>query len=148
MKLVRLLLTLLLIFPVVVFAKVVVKEEPLTWEKSARLPGDQLYQNLCAACHNFDGTGNGIACEALGISAPDLTHIADRNGGVFPRRKVGRLIGSYAHGTGQEESVMPAWQPQFYYVRTGWSSFQREAHARNRIYELTRYLETLQVPDQ
>ena len=40
---------------------------------------------------------------------------------------------------------MPEWEQQFLYVRTGLSSFQREAHARNRIHELTEFVETLQA---
>ena len=146
MKLAQCSIALLLVLPAVAIAKVVVREEPLTWEQSARLPGDQLYRNLCAACHDADGSGNGIASEALGAGAPDLTHIAARNGGVFPHKKVERLIGNQAHYSGYGETVMPEWEQQFMYVRTGLSAFQREAHARNRIHELTEFVETLQAP--
>jgi mono/diheme cytochrome c family protein len=145
MKLIPCLLALLLALPAAVFAKAVVREEPLTWEKSARLPGDQLYRNLCAACHADDGSGNGIASQALGVGTPDLTGIAARNGGVFPHKKVERLIGNQAHYSGYGETVMPEWEQQFMYVRTGLGAFQREAHARNRIHELTEFVETLQA---
>ena len=60
----------------VALAEVVVRKEPLTREKSAlSLSGQQLYQNLCAACHGKEATGQGKACETLGIHAPDLTRI-------------------------------------------------------------------------
>jgi mono/diheme cytochrome c family protein len=147
MKLVIYLLTCLLTFPFAVMAEVVVREEALTWEKSARLPGDQLYGNLCAACHDSDGMGNGVASSALGIGAPDLTRYSAHSNGVFPRKKVERLIASNALHEGQGTGAMPEWEQQFLYVRTGLSAFQREAHARNRIRVLADYIETLQVAD-
>ena len=136
---------LLLAFPLVVFAEVVVREEPLTWDKSARLPGEHLYQNLCAACHNSDGTGNGTASDALRIGAPDLTRIAASDDGVFPHKKIEQLIANNALQKEHAKNAMPAWEQQFLYVRTGLSSFQREAYARNRIHVLTEHLESLQA---
>lgn len=141
------LLSLLLIFPALVFADVIVREEPLTWDKTARVSGDQLYQNLCAACHDADGSGDGIASTALGIGAPDLTRMADINNGIFPHKKVERLIANNAISGLHGNNPMPAWEQQFVYVRTGLSTFQREAYARDRIHDLTKYIESLQVPN-
>ncbi len=140
-------LLLWLIIPAAAIADVVVKEEPLTWDKTANLPGDQLYQNLCAACHNFDGSGNGVASNALAIGAPDLTRIAAVNGGVFPNKEIQRLIANNDARNPHGDINMPAWEQQFMYFRTGLSAFQREAYARNRIRELTAYIETIQVPN-
>ena len=134
-----------LLVPMAVSAEVVVKEEPLTWDKTARLPGEQLYQNLCSACHDVDGTGNGIASAVLHIGAPDLTRIAASNGGVFPHKKIEWLIASNARQHQHGDTAMPDWEQQFLYVRTGLTSFQREAYARNRIQVLTAHLESLQV---
>jgi len=135
---------LLLAFPLVGFTELVVKEEPLTWDQSARLPGDQLYQNLCATCHGSDAMGNGPASNALGIGAPDLTRIAASNDGIFPHKEIEQLIANDALHNEHVQNAMPAWEHQFSYVRTGLSSFQREAYARNRIHVLTEYLESLQ----
>lgn len=136
-----------LIFPATVIADVVVKKEPLTWGKTARLPGDHLYQNLCAACHNSDGSGNGMASDALGIGAPDLTRIAAVNGGVFPRAEIERLIANSDYRNPHGGSPMPAWEQQFQsvYFRTSRNSLQREAYARDRIRELSDYIETIQL---
>lgn len=136
---------LLVVFPWAVCAEVVVKEEPLTWDKTARLPGEQLYQNLCAACHNPDGTGNGVASRALDAGAPDLTRITARNGGDFPHDEIEWMIANNSAQGKHGRMVMPAWEQQFMYVRTGLSAFQREAYARNRIHVLTEYLESMQV---
>jgi mono/diheme cytochrome c family protein len=138
-----------LIFPATVIAEVVVKEEPLTWGKTARLPGDHLYQNLCAACHNSDGTGNGKASDALGIGAPDLTHIAARNDGVFPRGEIELLIANGDFRTLHGASPMPDWEQQFtsVYFRTARNPLRREAYARDRIRELSNYIEAIQQPN-
>jgi len=138
-----------LIFPVTVLAEVVVKEEPLTWDKTARLPGDHLYQNLCAACHSSDGSGNGMASGALGIGAPDLTRIAASNGGEFPYIEIERLIANSDFRKPHGGSLMPAWEQQFksVYFRTARNPLQREAYARDRIRELSNYIETIQLPN-
>ena len=138
-----------LIFPATVIAEVVIKEEPLTWGKSARLPGNHLYQNLCAACHNPDGSGNGMASDALGIGAPDLTRIKARNGGVFPHEQVELLIANSDLHNPHGSSPMPAWEQQFksVYFRTARNTLRPDAYARDRIHELSNYIETIQVPN-
>jgi mono/diheme cytochrome c family protein len=138
-----------LIFPATVIAEVVVKEEPLTWGKTARLPGDHLYQNLCASCHSPDGSGGGKASGALGIGAPDLTHLAADNGGVFPHVKIERLIADSDFRNPHGDSPMPAWDQQFksVYFRTARNPVQREAYAHDRIRELSNYIETIQLPN-
>ena len=130
-------------------ADVLVEEEPLTWGKTARLPGEHMYQNLCAACHNPDGSGNGKASGALGIAAPDLTRIAARNGGVFPHGEIERVIANRDSGKSHALSPMPAWEQQFksVYFRTARNPVQREAYAQDRIHELSNYVATIQVPD-
>jgi len=136
-------------FPVTVVAEFVVQEEPLTWGKTARLSGDHLYQNLCATCHGSDGSGSGKAADALGMGAPDLTHIAASNGGVFPHGEIERAIASSDFRNPHGGSPMPAWEQQFesVYFRTARNPVQREAYARDRIRELSNYIETIQLPN-
>ena len=138
-----------LILPATVTAEVMVKEEPLTWDKTARLSGDQLYQNLCAACHNSDGSGSGMASVALGAYALDLTKLAANNGGVFPRTEIERLIANSDIRITHAGSPMPVWEDQFrsVYFKTARIPIQREAYARNRIRELASYVETIQQPN-
>ena len=136
-----------LMLPLTAIAEIVVNEEPLTWSKTARLPGDQLYQNLCAACHNTDGSGNGMASAAIGASAPDLTHLAASNDGKFPHKEIERLIANTDPRNPHAGDPMPVWNEQFKsaYFRTARNSLQREAYARDRIRELSNYIETIQV---
>ena len=138
-----------LIFPATAIAEIVVSEEPLKWGQTARLPGDHMYQNLCASCHDADGSGNGLASKALGIGAPDLTHIAANNGGVYPRGEIEHLIASSDFRNPHGGSPMPDWEQQFrsVYFSTARNPVQRDAYARDRIRELTAYIETIQVPN-
>ena len=138
-----------LILPAMVCAEIVVTEEPLKWGQTARLPGDHMYQNLCASCHSPDGSGNGLASMALGIGAPDLTHIAADNGGVYPRAEIEHLIASSDFRNPHGGSPMPDWERQFsaVYFSTARNPVRRDAYARERIRELSAYIETIQVPN-
>lgn len=50
--------------------------------------GRMAFQADCAGCHGADARGNGPAASGLAIAPPDLTQIAARNGGTFPRDRV------------------------------------------------------------
>lgn len=54
--------------------------------------GRSAYMENCASCHAADATGNGPDARALGVIAPDLTGLATRNGGTFPRDQVMSII--------------------------------------------------------
>ena len=79
------------------------------------LAGRDLFELYCAACHGHDGKGNGPAVTALKAPPPDLTLLARRNGGTFPRQRVGQRVTNGAdvltpaHGS----SEMPVWGPVF-----------------------------------
>lgn len=50
--------------------------------------GRTAYLADCAGCHGADARGGGADARALSVVAPDLTQIAARNGGTFPRDRV------------------------------------------------------------
>ena len=50
--------------------------------------GERLYTRYCTACHGAGGTGDGPMSRVLTVEPPDLTRLAARNGGSFPRRRV------------------------------------------------------------
>ncbi|WP_172292939.1 cytochrome c [Pseudoruegeria sp. HB172150] len=50
--------------------------------------GERNFAIHCAGCHGEDAKGGGIASMILDGEAPDLTKLAERNGGVFPRAAV------------------------------------------------------------
>lgn len=58
-----------------------------------------IYLAECASCHGADGRGAGPAAAALDPTPPDLTTIAARNGGVFPRNQVMSTIDGLDRGS-------------------------------------------------
>lgn len=126
-------------------AESTVTQAPLSWKQVAVGDGESLYLELCAVCHGTAGKGDGPAAPALSRPTPDLTGLAAGNGGVFPREAVEETIAGedrvVAHGTLE----MPIWGNEFAELRPDWKGFRRDGFARQRIYNLTSYLETLQV---
>ena len=60
--------------------------------------GRTAFQADCAGCHGADARGNGPAAGGLAIAPPDLTQIAARNGGTFPRDRVMSTIDGLNRG--------------------------------------------------
>ena len=57
------------------------------------------FQQDCAACHGTDARGAGSFGAELLEQPPDLTTLAARNGGVFPRDEVMSAIDGFSRGT-------------------------------------------------
>lgn len=57
--------------------------------------GRALFMENCAICHGADAKGNGPMARAMASAPPDLTLIAARNGGNFPRVEVLSTIDGY-----------------------------------------------------
>src|SRR5437762_3128526 len=54
--------------------------------------GAEMFRAHCAVCHGTNATGNGPAASALKTRPPDLSMIAQRNGGKFPRERIREVI--------------------------------------------------------
>jgi mono/diheme cytochrome c family protein len=122
-----------------------VQEAPLTWKQAALSDGADLYAELCAVCHGADGKGAGPAAVALKEPVPDLTLLAKYNEGEFPGEDVEKAItgeaGIPSHGT----LDMPIWGRAFADSRLDLKPFRREALAKQRIFNLTAHLESIQA---
>ena len=127
------------------FGEVEVKQAPLTWQQAALSDGEQLYLELCAVCHGKSGMGDGPAASALKKAVPDLTGLAAANDGEFPRNKVEQSIAGESRVTSHGTLDMPIWGQAFKDVRPDMKQFRRDALARQRIFNLTEYLATIQV---
>jgi mono/diheme cytochrome c family protein len=110
------------------------KNEPLI----ASLKGPDLFRAYCAACHGDDGRGNGPVAPALNVKPADLTTIAQRNGRVFPSKRVRDIISGddviVAHGSRE----MPVWGPIFHQVE-----WDRDL-GNVRLQNVVKYLESIQ----
>ncbi|MBC7131572.1 MAG: cytochrome c [Roseovarius sp.] len=54
----------------------------------AQEAGGEIFARYCVSCHGADGTGSGPMRRVLTLDPPDLTRLAERNGGVFPTARV------------------------------------------------------------
>ena len=54
--------------------------------------GQLIYAKECSQCHGASGEGGGDASLELAITPPNLTGLAQRNDGVFPREYVRRFV--------------------------------------------------------
>ncbi|MBZ5577962.1 MAG: hypothetical protein LAP40_15475 [Acidobacteriia bacterium] len=102
------------------------------------LDGPTMFHEYCAACHGDQAQGNGPAAEALKKAPADLTQIARKNGGKFPKTQVMRVIEGAdvvaAHGS----RPMPVWGNIF-------RSLENQSVATLRVNMLADYIETLQA---
>lgn len=111
-------------------------------------PGRWDYQNSCASCHGAGGQGDGPLVRHLLTPPTDLSRLAQRNGGVFPRERLVSLIdGRSATDIGPHGSrEMPVWGNTYVerFTQAGGNPQLAEDAARQRILDLVNHLEGLQ----
>lgn len=83
------------------------------------MSGKELYERFCASCHGESGRGDGRVAASLKTEVPDLTLIARRAKGSYPRDRIVRIIDGRhvigAHGT----RTMPVWGEDFSRLELG-----------------------------
>ena len=104
------------------------------------LAGRDSFERYCAPCHGTGGRGDGPVAPALRTHPSDLTTLAQRSDGAFPRDRVRDFVTGgnrplAAHGT----TEMPVWGPLF-------RAFESDARTLQRIENLLEYLESIQAP--
>lgn len=118
-------------------------------EVGAKL-GAEEFAERCAVCHGDAGKGDGPVAEFLSIDVPDLTMLAQRNGGTFPIDRAFRIIDGRtevrAHGTRK----MPVWGYEYRKLAETEVDPERrplrhEYFVTGRILSLVRYLESIQA---
>jgi mono/diheme cytochrome c family protein len=114
---------------------------------SSEADGKQLYLSACASCHGVSGTGDGPVVSALKTPTPDLTRLAVKYGGQFPRTFVIETIAGEQNFAAHGSREMPVWSQRF-----GTGGFGAPAiasvYARGNIELLTNYIETIQRPER
>lgn len=104
------------------------------------------FQTYCAACHGVEGNGDGTVAEFLTIKAPDLTTLAARSGGAFPRDRLVEVIDGRAEVKVHGPRDMPVWGEWFDYEAMS-PDTDRDARAiivKLRIEALVSYVESIQ----
>lgn len=102
--------------------------------------GEYLYHAFCASCHGDHGAGNGPVADILHVRPSDLTTIAGRNGGVFPRDRVHATIDGRTSLKGHGPGEMPIWGDVLKATEG-----RDEATIAKRIAALVAYVESIQV---
>ena len=103
------------------------------------LKGSDLFHDYCAACHGRDGRGHGPASAALRSRVPDLTTIAQKNRGVFPRERIRARIAGEDRPTIHGTREMPLWGPIFSQIENDTD------YGRVRLDNVLLYLESVQA---
>lgn len=75
------------------------------------LVGSVSFDLYCASCHGRFGRGDGPTAPALKTKPADLTTLASRNRGVFPRERVLDFIEGSTRAAGHGSAEMPVWGP-------------------------------------
>lgn len=108
------------------------------------MSGAELYARFCASCHGVTGRGDGPVANSFKVEVPDLTLIARRAQGLYPRDRIEKIIdGRYivgAHGT----RTMPVWGEDFSRLEIG--NPDAERGTRVIIQRLADYVWLLQKP--
>ena len=105
------------------------------------MEGEELFRTFCASCHGANARGDGPVAFALKRPPTDLTTIARRNGGTFPRERLVRYVAdgdaaTPAHGSKE----MPVWGPNLTALAPG--SFKP---VNERVANIVAYLESIQA---
>jgi mono/diheme cytochrome c family protein len=100
--------------------------------------GEEMFNTYCAVCHGKDGKGDGPAASEFKIPPANLTLLSVNSDGKFPADHVAETIrtgprDAKAHGS----KDMPVWGPVF-------ASMGGNGQVEQRIYNLTKYIESLQ----
>lgn len=112
---------------------------PETMRVISSIDGPTLYKSYCAVCHGLNGKGDGPMAALLKTTPPDLTRIAERNGGKFPRAAVEKIIsGVEPRPSGHGPREMPVWGPIFSQI--AWDLDLGQV----RVYNLAACLEEMQ----
>jgi len=126
----------------VVVAFLLAAPATLQAEETADYTGPQLFQRFCASCHGKGAEGDGPVAKTFRMEVPDLTRIAKRRGGEFPRDLVRRVIDGTDIRAPHGSREMPVWGQDFW-VAQG-ADDQARQNTNLLIYRLVEYLALLQ----
>ncbi|WP_162918347.1 c-type cytochrome [Taklimakanibacter deserti] len=104
------------------------------------------FRMSCSSCHGEDGRGGGGKAFGLSAEPPDLTTLSRRNGGVFPRERLRRIIDGREDIKVHGDREMPVWGQLFKLdAEEGLGGAEGdEAAIEQRIEALIDFIESLQ----
>jgi mono/diheme cytochrome c family protein len=104
--------------------------------------GRIIYRKVCASCHGPSARGDGPVAASMKTRPADLTGIAERRDGVFPRNEVASLIDGRQTVTAHGPREMPVWGESL--ANAVADEKVREERIARAIRDLVAYLESIQ----
>ncbi|MBA4131271.1 MAG: hypothetical protein C0519_07580 [Hyphomicrobium sp.] len=103
------------------------------------------YEIACMSCHGLDGKGDGPKAGTLSVMPADLTRIAQRNGGTFPRNAIYDMIDGRGVIPAHGRRDMPIWGDRYRNTGDpGEAASAVDERARALMQALVDYLESIQ----
>lgn len=108
-------------------------------------PGAATFASLCSTCHGAGGRGDGPVAGDLPVPPADLTMLAARNGGAFPRDAV--IAQVYGYPGRYHGAMMPAFGPLFDGATVTVTTVDgARVETPRALLELVDYVQSLQRP--
>ncbi|SDI69459.1 c-type cytochrome [Lutimaribacter saemankumensis] len=110
-----------------------------------RPPGAKTFASLCSTCHGAGGRGDGPIAGDLPVPPADLTGLAVRNGGAFPRDAV--IAKVYGYPGRYHSAIMPEFGPLFDGATvTVTTADGAQVETPRALLDLVDYVQSLQRP--
>ncbi|MFN7926062.1 MAG: c-type cytochrome [Bryobacteraceae bacterium] len=100
--------------------------------------GGAMYRAYCSSCHGMAADGNGPMAPLMKVQPTDLTALARIYKGKFPTEYIAGVLGLRPARAAHGSADMPVWGDAF---RQGGDD---PARVQLRVYNLTKYLESVQ----
>lgn len=110
--------------------------------------GEGSFRRACAPCHGDGGRGDGPVAPALTTKPSDLTTLAARHGGTYPRDLVLATITGTNRVPAHGSREMPVWSVRFDEAPDSGATAAAALWARRRIELLADYVASLQRPPE
>ena len=110
-------------------------------EELSGYSGADLYRRFCGSCHGAGAHGDGPVAGSLRSIVPDLTLLARRHGGTFPRDQVRKIIDGRSVRPPHGDRDMPVWGFEF---RSATPTDADPGQADQLIERLTDYPQSIQ----
>jgi mono/diheme cytochrome c family protein len=107
--------------------------------KGSATAGREIFSKYCASCHGKDGKGGGPAATALRTAPPDLTSLAKRYEGKYPRGYVSAVLNFGKSFASHGSEDMPIWGAQFRKVDP-----KNDPDGQRHVADLVAFLESIQ----
>lgn len=102
----------------------------------------QTFRVYCASCHGSGGEGDGPIAPTLIHKPTDLTRLAEKNDGTFPKERVAAVIDGREQVATHGPREMPVWGDALVWPEE--DTPERRAEVQRKIDELVKLIESMQ----